>query len=169
MLTRLAADPQRPKGPMPPVAAAFETIGMAKVAKSAFEAKELGFLRAEDGITFNRERLLADAKAKALSLVDGYAPPEPAPLVLPGPTGQATLRFAVRDLRAKGLATPHDETVAEALAEVLTGGAEADIAEPTPADRVLALERAAFMRLVRTELTLERMEHTLTTGKPLRN
>ncbi|HEY5597868.1 MAG TPA: 3-hydroxyacyl-CoA dehydrogenase NAD-binding domain-containing protein [Kiloniellales bacterium] len=169
MLTRLAADPKRPKGPMPPVAAAFETIGMAKVAKSAFEAKELGFLRAGDEITFNRDRLLADAKAKALALAEDYAPAEPAALVLPGASGQATLRFAVRDLRAKGVATPHDVTVAEALAEVLCGGADADIAEPTPADRVLALERAAFMRLVRTEPTLERMEHTLTTGKPLRN
>lgn len=169
MLTRLAADPKRPKGPMPPVTTAFETIGMAKVAKSAFEAMELGFLRAEDGITFNRERLLADAKAKALSLIAGYAPPEPAELTLPGATGQTTLRFAVRDLRAKGVATPHDEVVAEALAEILSGGAEADIAEPTPADHVLALERTAFMRLVRTEPTLERMEHTLMTGKPLRN
>jgi 3-hydroxyacyl-CoA dehydrogenase len=169
MLTRLANDPKRPKGPMPPVATAFETIGMAKIAKSAFEAKEMGFLRAEDGITFNRERLLADAKAKALSLAEGYAPAEPVALTLPGATGQTTLRFAVRDLLAKGVATPHDETVAEALAEVLSGGAEADIAEPTPADQVLALERAAFMRLVHTEPTLERMEHTLTTGKPLRN
>lgn len=169
MLTRLATDPKRPRGPMPPVASAFETIGMAKVAKSAFEAKELGYLRAGDEITFNRERLLADAKAKALALVDGYAPAETALLILPGASGQATLRFAVRDLRAKGVATPHDVTVAEALAEVLSGGAEADIAEPTPADKVLALERAAFMRLVHTEPTLERMEHTLTTGKPLRN
>jgi 3-hydroxyacyl-CoA dehydrogenase len=169
LLTRFAADPKRPKGPMPPVVAAFETIGMAKVAKSAFEAKELGYLRASDEITFNRERLLADAKAKALSLVKGYAPAEPVALTLPGASGQATLRFAVRDLRAKGVATPHDETVAEALAEVLSGGAKADIAEPTPADTVLALERAAFMRLIHTEPTLERMEHTLTTGKPLRN
>jgi 3-hydroxyacyl-CoA dehydrogenase len=169
LLTRFAADPKRPKGPMPPVVAAFETIGMAKVAKSAFEAKELGYLRASDEITFNRERLLADAKAKALALVEGYAPAEPVALILPGASGQATLRFAVRDLRAKGVATPHDVTVAEALAEVLSGGAKADIAEPTPADTVLALERAAFMRLIHTEPTLERMEHTLTTGKPLRN
>ena len=169
LLTRFAADPKRPRGPMPPVAAAFETIGMAKVAKSAFEAKEFGFLRADDDITFNRERLLADAKATALALVDGYAPPEPAALTLPGASGQATLRFAVRDLRAKGVATPHDVTVAEALAEILSGGTDADITEPTPEDRVLALERAAFMRLVHTEPTLERMEHTLMTGKPLRN
>jgi len=169
LLTRLAADPKRPKGPMPPVAAAFETIGMAKVAKSAMEARDLAFLRAEDGITFNRERLLADAKAKALELARDYTPPAPAELTLPGPSGQTTLAFAVRDLRAKGVATAHDETVAAALTEVLSGGANADPTEPVAADSVLALERAAFIRLVHTEPTLQRMEHTLETGKPLRN
>ncbi|RMD64553.1 MAG: 3-hydroxyacyl-CoA dehydrogenase/enoyl-CoA hydratase family protein [Alphaproteobacteria bacterium] len=169
LLSRLAADPKRPGGPMPPVIAAFETIGMAKVAKSAFEARDLGFLRESDGITFNRERLLADAKARALELAADYQPPAPAELVLPGPSGKATLDFAVRDLRAKGVATEHDTRVAAALAEVLTGGPGADHTEPVPADTVLALERRAFMALVRTEATLARMEHTLETGKPLRN
>jgi len=169
MLTRLAADPKRPKGPMPPVTAAFEIIGMGKVARSAFEARELGYLPAGDDITFNRDRLLADAKARALALVDGYAPPEPVTLTLPGPSGKATLKFAVHDLHLKGVATQHDAVVADALADVLTGGMEADHTEPTPEDTVLALERTAFMRLVRTEATLARMEHTLETGKPLRN
>ncbi len=169
LLARLAADPKRPKGPMPPVAEAFETIGMAKVAKSAFEARELGFLRPGDGITFNRERLLADAKAKALELVAGYRPPEPVTLTLPGPGGKAALDLALRDLRVRGVATAHDEVVAGALAEVLTGGSAADPIEPVSDDAVLALERAAFMRLVKTEATLARMEHTVATGKPLRN
>ena len=169
LLARLAADPRRAKGPMPPVATAFETIGMANVAKSAFEAKELGFLRAEDGITFNRDRLLADAKAKALELTEGYAPPEPLALVLPGPSGKASLDFAVRYLCAKGVATPHDEVVAGAPAEVLTGGAGADMTEPLSEDDLLRLERTAFMRLVKTDATLARMEHTMETGKPLRN
>ena len=79
------------------------------------------------------------------------------------------LDFAVRDLRAKGVATPHDETVAAVLAEVLAGGPEADMTEPVAEKAILALERAAFMKLVRTEPTLARMEHTLDTGKPLRN
>ncbi len=169
LLARLAADPERPRGPMPPVTQAFETIGLADVAKSAFEAREKGFLRPGDGITFNRERLLADAKARALELVAGYEPPEPITLALPGPAGKAVLGFAVRDLRAKGVATAHDEVVAEALAEVLTGGPDADHTEPVGEDALLALERAAFMKLVRTEATLARMEHTLETGKPLRN
>ena len=72
LVTRWVQHKKRPGGPMPPLAQAFETIGMAKVAKSAFEAKELLFLREGDGITMNRDRLLADAKAKALALVEGY-------------------------------------------------------------------------------------------------
>ena len=169
MLGRLAADPRRPKGPMPPVAEAFETIGMAKVAKSAFEAKEFGFLRAADGITYNRDRLLADAKAKALELAEGYEAPEPLELVLPGPSGKATLDFALRDLAAKGVATPHDQVVAGELCGVLTGGPGADHTEPLGEAELLKLEREAFMRLIRTEASLQRMEHMLTTGKPLRN
>src|SRR3546814_14259042 len=114
---------------MPPVAAAFETIGLAKVAKAAFEAKELGFLRATDQVTFNRERLLADAKQRALSLVEGYKPPEPVELFLPGPSGKASPAYALRALHAKGQATEHDLVVATELAEVLTGGAKADHTE----------------------------------------
>ena len=169
LLSRLARDPKRPRGPMPPVAKAFETIGMAQVAKSAFEAKELGFLRGEDHVTFNRERLLADAKKTALSLVEGYQPPEPVELSLPGPSGKASLAFALRDLYAKGVATEHDMVVASELADVLTGGDGADHTEPVSEDAVLKMEREAFMRLVRTPGTLARVEHTLETGKPLRN
>jgi 3-hydroxyacyl-CoA dehydrogenase len=169
LLSRFARDPKRPKGPMPPVAAAFETIGLAKIAKSAFEAKEIGYLRGSDHVTFNRERLLADAKAKALSLVEGYKAPEPIELFLPGPSGKASLAFALRDLVAKGQATEHDSVVATELAEVLTGGAKADFTEPMSEDAILKMERAAFMRLVKTPGTLARVEHMLETGKPLRN
>lgn len=168
MLARLAAHPKRPKGPMPPVAEAFQTIGLAKVAKSAFEAQEMGFLRASDGITFNRDRLLAAAKAKAIELAEAYQPPEPLELTLPGPSGKASLDFALRDLAAKGTATAYDQVVAGALATVLSGGG-ADITEPVGEDEVLRLEREQFMRLVRNEGTLARMEHMLETGKPLRN
>ncbi len=169
LLTRLAADPKRPKGPMPPVVEAFDTIGTAKVAKSAFEARELGFLREGDGITFNRDRLLVEAKAKALELAEDYAPPEPVELTLPGPAAGAALRFALKDLRLKGAATEHDMVVAGHLAEVLSGGAAADVTEPMAPEAVLALERKAFMTLIKTEPTLARIEHTLETGKPLRN
>ena len=169
MLARYAADPKRPRGPVAPVAQAFQTIGLAKVAKSAFEAREIGFLRPDDGITFNRERLLADAKAKALSLAEAYAAPEPPEITLPGPTGKAALNLALHDLDLKGVVTPHDAVVADALGDVLTGGAKADMTEPMSEEAVMTLEREAFMQLVRTPATLARMEHTLETGKPLRN
>ncbi len=169
MLLRLANDPKRPRGPMPSVSASFETIGTAKVAKSAFEAMEFGFLKASDGITFNRERLLADAKARALALVEGYEAPEATELTLPGPSGAAALRLALKDLTARGLATPHDQIVAGGLVEVLTGGPDADITEPVSEDHVLKLEREIFMKLIKTNGTLSRMEHMIETGKPLRN
>ena len=117
----------------------------------------------------HRDRLLVDAKTRALELAKGYRPPDPIRLTLPGPAGKAALGLALRDLRAKSEATAHDEAVAGALAEVLTGGPEADPIEPVSEDEVLRLERAAFMRLVKTEATLARIEHMLATGKPLRN
>ena len=168
LLTRWVRRKDRPGGPMPPLAQAFETIGMAKVAKSAAEAKDLLLLRGGDGITMNRDRLLADAKAKALAMVEGYVPPEKAPISLPGPTGRAALEMAVDGLRLKGTATAHDQVVARQLAGVLSGG-DTDITASVGDDDLLALERRAFMTLVRQPATLARMEHMLETGKPLRN
>jgi len=169
MLLRHQPGPKDPKGVMPPVGGAFEAISLAKVAKSAAEAKELKFLRAHDGITMNRDRLLADAKARALKmLADGYQPPKPAELRLPGPTGKTGLNLVVHGFALQGKALPHDVVVSDALAEVLSGG-KTDMTEIVTEDHVTKLERAAFMKLVKTEGTLARMEHMLTTGKPLRN
>ena len=168
MLRRWAENPRAPKGPMPPVAKAFEMISTAQVAKSAFEAKEMLLLRPTDGITFNRDRLLADAKAKALSLVEGYAPPEVKPLRLPGETGRAALAMAVQQQVALGRATPHDVVVCGHLAETLTGGRH-DHTEDTTEAELHALERRSFMALLRTPATLARVEHMLETGRPLRN
>ncbi|WP_029010011.1 3-hydroxyacyl-CoA dehydrogenase/enoyl-CoA hydratase family protein [Azospirillum halopraeferens] len=168
LLARHAADPKLPKGPMPAIAKAFETISLAKVAKSAAEAKDLKYLRATDGITMNRARLLADAKAKALELADGYTPPQPATYTLPGPGGRTALDLFVEGVRLQGKATPHDVVVCRKLAEVLTGG-DADITQPVDEDAILALERKAFMDLVHEPDTVDRIEHMLTTGKPLRN
>jgi 3-hydroxyacyl-CoA dehydrogenase len=168
LLTRWVTAKKRPGGPMPPLVQTFETIGMAKVAKSAFEAKELLFLREADGITMNRDRLLADAKAKALSMVEGYQAPEKAEICLPGPSGRIALEMAVDALRLKGVATAHDEVVAGELASVLSGG-ETDITEPLGEDHLLKLERRAFMSLIKQPATLARIEHMLDTGRPLRN
>jgi 3-hydroxyacyl-CoA dehydrogenase len=168
MLRRWAENPKAPKGPMPPVAKAFEMISTAQVAKSAFEAKEMLLLRPTDGITFNRDRLLADAKVKALSLAEGYAPAEVKPLRLPGASGRVALGMAVQQQAALGRATPHDIVVCEHLAETLTGGRKDHTEETTEAE-LHALERRSFMALLRTPATLARVEHMLETGRPLRN
>ncbi len=155
-------------GPMPPVAQSFETISLAKVSRSAGEAMDLLYLRPGDSITMNRDRLLADAKLKALDLVAGYRPPEPAELRLPGPAGKAALRLAVDGFVAAGKATRHDRMVSMELAEVLSGGGT-DPTETLKEDAITVLEHRAFMNLVRDPATLARMEHMLDTGKPLRN
>jgi 3-hydroxyacyl-CoA dehydrogenase len=168
MVTRWATAPKAPKGPMPPVAKAFEAIGTAQVAKSAAQAQEMMILREGDAITMNRDRLLADAKMKALEMADGYAPPEEVMLHLPGETGRAAIEMAVRAFELQGLVTPHDRVVVEELKQVLTGG-DTDIVDEVGEDDLLKLERTAFMKLIRHPGTLARVEHMLDTGKPLRN
>jgi 3-hydroxyacyl-CoA dehydrogenase len=169
MLARWRADPKLPRGPMPAVGKVFEIVSTATVAKSAADARDKKFLRETDGITMNRTRLLADAKARALSLVDGYTPPAPPEFKQPaGPSGAYALRMAAEGFHARGIATAHDVTVATALADVLSGGT-ADLVDTLSEQQMLELERAAFLRLIRTGPTLARIEHTLETGKPLRN
>ena len=168
MLDRWRQNPALPKGPMPSVAKVFETVSTATVAKSAAEAKEYGFLRPGDGITMNRDRLLSDAKAKALALVEGYAPPAPPEFRLPGAGGKVALELAVEGFQARGLATSYDGVVSGALADVLSGG-EKDLIDIVSEADLLALERKAFMQLVRDPRTQARVEQMLVTGKPLRN
>ncbi len=168
MLDRFAHDPHAPHGPMPAVVKAFETVSTATVAKSAANAKEIGYLRASDGISMNRDRLLADAKARALALVDGYAAPTPPTFRLPGEGGRVALDLAVQGFRARGLATPYDEVVSARLARVLTGG-DADLVDTVTENQLLALEAAEFMAAVRDPRTIARVESILNTGKPLRN
>jgi len=168
MLDRMAKAPMMPRGPMPAVAKAFETISTAQVSKSAALAKEMMFLRPGDGITMNRDRLLADAKAKALSLVEGYAPPEKPTFRLPGESGRVGIAGVVDGFRKKGLATEYDEVVSARLAMVLTGG-DADLVDTVQEDDLLRLEREGFMAAVKDPRTQARVQQMLTTGKPLRN
>jgi len=168
MLQRWFTLGRLPKGPMPPIGKVFEIISKATVAKSAAEAKELLFLKSTDGVTMNRYRLLADAKAKALKLAADYAPPEPQTLNLPGPSAKVALQMAVDSFFRLGKATPHDVVVSGALAEVLSGG-DTDITLTVDEGGLLRLEREGFMRLAHHPDTLARIEHMLTTGKPLRN
>jgi 3-hydroxyacyl-CoA dehydrogenase len=168
LLLRAANDPKGPKGPMAPVARAFRTIATAEVSRSAFDARDLLYLRGTDGITMNRDRLLADAKARALELAKDYKPPVPAEIALPGPSGRAGLQLSIDDFALAGKITAHDQVVAGQLADVLSGG-DADHTKPVGEEELLALERKAFMALIRTPATLARIEHMLETGKPLRN
>ncbi|MDI1232041.1 MAG: 3-hydroxyacyl-CoA dehydrogenase NAD-binding domain-containing protein [Methylobacter sp.] len=159
---------RRPGGPMPAIAQAFESIGMAKVSKSAAEAKELLFLSTSDGITMNKDRLLAHAKAKALKLVPGYAPPNPASFRLPGASARAAMAIAINNLKLAGKISDYDVEISQQLADVLSGGL-CDITEPLSEDDLLDLELSAFLHLARQPGTLARLEHLLKTGKPLRN
>jgi len=116
----------------------------------------------------NRYRLLADAKALALKLAVDYVPPRPVELKLPGVAGKLAFTMAAEGFHQRGLATDYDMVVSAGLADVLSGG-EADLLDAVNEEQLLNLERAAFMRLMKTPGTLARIEHMLVTGKPLRN
>lgn len=155
--------------PMGAIRQAFEIIGTATVAKSAFDAQDIGFLRHSDGVTMNRDRLLYDAKQKALALAKDYKAPEKVSGIrLPGKGGKLALDMAVADLQKSGKATPYDGVVSGHLARTLTGG-DKDYTEPLSEDDLLALELSDFMELLHNEGTLARIEHMLDNGKPLRN
>ena len=168
MITRWNQDPNQPKGPMASIMNIFQNVGTAKVATSAQEAKEMKFLSSKDQITMNRERLLHDAKELCLKMIDNYEAPSPGEHFLPGPSGKAALDLAVDDLVKAGHATPHDVVVTKELSHILSGG-DTDPTETVSDDKLLEMEREGILRLMRTEGTMDRVEHMLTTGRPLRN
>lgn len=148
----------------------FETIALAKISSSAFEAKTMEFLTARDGITMNRDRLLLDAKARAREMADaGYAAPLPrTDIPAPGENVLASLRMGVRLLREGDYISDHDVHVAHRLAHVLCGG-KATPGALISEQYLLDLEREAFLSLCGEKKTAERIRYTLKTGKPLRN
>jgi len=152
------------------VQTAFETIGFGKVSTSGPDAKRLGYLRAQDGITMNRERLIADAKAAALALArGGYQPPQPrASIPVGGPTAYATLALGVHLAWRAGRLSDHDVTIGRKLAWILTGG-NVPYATTLSEGQLLDLEREAFLSLCGEPKTQERIAYTLKTGKTLRN
>lgn len=172
MLTRYylaSQSPNAPKGPFVHARRAFEVIGTATIAKSADDAKAIGYFKSSDAITMNRDRLLYDAKQAGLKMAENYTAPEPIAVPLPGPSGKYMLDMAVSDLQKSGKATPYDGVVSDALAYVLSGGTDADPLEPVTEDKLFELEREYFMRLVKNPGTHARIEHMLEKGKPLRN
>ena len=155
---------------LPPVQRAFETIAFAKVSASAADAERLGYLRPIDAVTMNRERLLADAKSRALSRVsEGYAPPAPRHAIrVGGDAVSAPLKLGIHLAWRAGRISDHDALIGRKLATVMAGGALPHPSTVTEQE-LLELEREAFLSLVGEKKTLERIQHTLKTGKPLRN
>jgi 3-hydroxyacyl-CoA dehydrogenase len=148
---------------------AFETIAMAKVSGSALEAQELGFLDEDDRVVMNADHVLSAAKREVLDLADGYRPPERDHNVYAsGKTSRAALEMGVKTLQWGRYASEYDGVVAGHTARILTGG---DLSMPqwVKEDYLLALEKEAFLDLLKNEKTQERIGHMLETGKPLRN
>jgi 3-hydroxyacyl-CoA dehydrogenase len=155
--------------PEPHVQRAFEQIGFAAVSTSGAEARRLGYLRDVDEITVNRARLLADAKAVALTRARTYVPPLRRMAVpVGGAATFATLSLGVHLAWRAGRLTDHDARIGRALARILAGG-DVPHATTVTEDHLLDLEREAFLSLMGESLTLARIAHTLKTGKTLRN
>jgi 3-hydroxyacyl-CoA dehydrogenase len=148
---------------------AFLTIGMAKVATSAEEAKEAGFLAADAYISMNRDHLLADAKARVIGMAEaGFRPPRQATFFLPGRSGAATIDMQLYDMVNNHQISDHDRLIGRKLATVLTGGDT----NPTTAvteQQLLDLELEAFVSLCGEAKTQDRLQFMLEKGKPLRN
>ncbi|HEU5337181.1 MAG TPA: enoyl-CoA hydratase/isomerase family protein, partial [Terriglobales bacterium] len=149
---------------------AFETIAMAKVSMSAEEARGLGFLSEGDQVTMNRERVLADAKRRALDLArSGYKALTPrSDIPAPGESMLATLKLGVHLMRQGEYISDHEVKIAAKVAEVLCGGAVSP-GTPVSEQYLLDLEREAFKSLCGERKTQERIQYTLKTGKTLRN
>jgi len=155
---------------LPVVQRAFETIAFAKMSTSGPDAERLGYLRSVDAITMNRERLLSDAKARALGRVaDGYhAPPRRSVIPVGGDAVLAPLKLGIHLAWRAGRISDHDALIGRKLATVMAGGS---LPHPSTVGEqdLLDLEREAFLGLLGERKTLERIQHTLKTGKPLRN
>ena len=137
---------------------------------SAADARRIGYLRDADAISMNRERLIADAKAVALERArEGYRPPLPRTAIPVGGDGVlAALKLGVHLARRAGRISDHDAVIGRALANILAGGPlphQTTVSE----QYLLDLEREAFLKLCGEGKTLARIQHTLKSGKPLRN
>jgi 3-hydroxyacyl-CoA dehydrogenase len=153
----------------PHIYKAFEQIALGKVAESAVQAREMGYLTQTDRIVMNQDHLLAEAKREALSMVDdGYRPPAPRKVWAAGKDILANLKGRVWGMMDLGWASEHDGVVSNWIAYALAGG---DLTEPgwVSDQYILDLEREAFMALLHEEKTIERMWYMLQNKKPLRN
>lgn len=169
MLFRFATQltPYAEDDPFEAVKRAFQLIAMATTSTSALDARKLGFLRDQDRITMNRDRLIADAVARVVDLAPDYTAQLPRTILALGKEAIGNLKYGVWAMREAGQITEHEVRIASELAYVLAGGDGAP-RKVTEQD-ILDLERDAFLRLLGTKETQERMQYMLKTGKPLRN
>ena len=155
---------------LPHVQRAFETIAFAKVSASGPDAQRLGYLAPTDAFTMNRERLLSDAKHRALDRVrEGYQKPAPRTTIpVGGDAVLAPLKLGVHLASRAGRISEHDALIGRKLATIMAGG-NLPHATTVSEQALLDLEREAFLSLCGERKTQERIQHTLKTGKPLRN
>lgn len=148
----------------------FQTIAMAKVAKSAVEAIDMGFAKPSDTILFNANELLWVAIKEARAMADaGYAPPPMARgVIVAGKNGIATLEMMLVNMKEGGMISAHDYVVARSAAVALCGG-EVETGSVVDEEWLITVERRLFVELLKNPLTQARIKHMLETGKPLRN
>jgi 3-hydroxyacyl-CoA dehydrogenase len=148
----------------------FQSIAMAKVAKSAVETVEFGFAKPSDSILFNPHELLWVAIKEARAMADaGYAPPPMArDIPVAGKTGIATFEMMLVNMKEGGMISAHDYKVAKSAAIALCGG-EVETGSRVDEEWLLTVERRLFVELLKTPETQARIKHMLETGKPLRN
>ncbi|MGF1473702.1 MAG: 3-hydroxyacyl-CoA dehydrogenase/enoyl-CoA hydratase family protein [Rubrobacteraceae bacterium] len=155
--------------PLPYLQKAFETIAMAKVATSALEAQESGFLSENDRVVMNPDHLISAAKREVQDLADGYTPPERGENVFAaGKAAEAALNVGVLTMQWGHFASEYDGVIANHVAHILTGGG-VSLGQWVTEDYLLELEKEAFLELLQNEKTHERIEGMLRTGKPVRN
>jgi len=154
---------------LPFIRIAFENIGMAKVATSGEEARDRKFLRPSDKVEINRDQQLWTAKRMAIAMAEeGYTPPLPKKLALPGREGLATLEMMLHNMKLTHWISSHDEKIARHLGNILTGG-DTTINDPVDEQTILDLEREAFLSLCGEPKTQDRISYMLVNNKPLRN
>ena len=155
---------------LPHLRRAFETIALGKVSGSALEARSLGFLRDNDGISMNRDRLIQDAKEKVLTLArQNYRKPlPPSNIVALGSKGLASLKLGIHLMYRAGYISEYDSFLATKLAYILCGG-DCNTSQLVSEQYLLDLEREGFKSLCGEKKTQERIQFTLKTGRPLRN
>ena len=147
----------------------FLTIGMAKVATSAEEARAAGFLGLDDVVTINRSHVLEAAKQRALGMARaGFVAPRPMKFSLPGADGAATVDAMLYSMQMNNQVSEYDRHIGNMLGRVLTGGDTTTKVLVTE-QHLLDLEREAFLSLSGEEKSQDRMGHMLMNNKPLRN